>query len=348
MDDQTWKKAILSVNSRVKDVIRSLELSGTKISLIVNPKDKFIGTITDGDIRRFIIKKTNINEPIKNLVKKKCLTIPNGLNKNQILKLMEKHKVNQIPIVDKYKNIHGLVTLEEILSIESKKNIFFIMAGGKGLRLGDLTKDTPKPMLKVGNKPMIERVISNAKKNGFNNFLLSVNYKKNKIINYFKNGSKFDIKINYIKEDNNKPLGTAGSLSYLPKTELPVIVSNADVISDIDYGDLLNFHYENKSHFTVVTASNEIETLFGQVELKNNKIVGIKEKPIIKIQVAAGIYVINSNLTKYVKRGAYLNMNELILKLIKKNKKIFSYSINGSWSDLGSKEDFISIQNKYN
>ena len=343
-----WKKAILPLNSQVKDAIRSLELSGTKIVLIVNAKGKFIGTITDGDIRRFIIKKTNINEPINNLINKNCQTILESVTKNKIIQLMNLYKINQIPIIDRFKNIKGLITLEEILSIKTKNNLFFIMAGGKGLRLGDLTKKIPKPMLKVGDKPMIERVIENAKRGGFVNFLLSVNYKKNKIINYFKDGSKLEIKIDYIKESMKKPLGTAGSLSYLPKTKHPVVVSNADVLTDIDYDELLNFHNENKSDFTVVTASNKIETLFGQVELKSNKIVGIKEKPVIKILVAAGIYVFNPGVVKYLKKRTKINMNELILKLISKNKKVYSYSINGDWTDLGNREDYFNIQNKYN
>ena len=343
-----WKKAILSHNSKVKDAIRCLELSGTKIVLIINSKGKFIGTITDGDIRRFIIKKTNINESIKNLINKNCCTLVEGATRNKIIQSMNQHKVNQIPIIDKFKNIKGLITLEEILSIKAKNNLFFIMAGGKGLRLGDLTKKTPKPMLKVGNKPMMERVIENAKKSGFVNFLLSVNYKKNKIINYFKNGSSLDIKISYIRESLKTPLGTAGSLSYLPKTKHPVVVSNADILTDIDYDELLNFHSEQNSDFTVVTASNKIETLFGQVEIKNKRIVGIKEKPIINIQVAAGIYVLNPSICKYLKKKTKVNMNELILKLIDKNKKVYSYSINGDWSDLGNREDYINIQNKYN
>ena len=214
------------------------------------------------------------------------------------------------------------------------------MAGGFGKRLLPITKNIPKPMIKVGNKPILEHIINRAKYNGFDNFVISVHYLSKKIIKYFGDGKKLNVKIKYIIE--KKPYGTAGALRFLKeKTSLPVVVCNGDVLSNINFNSLLNFHKQNKSDMSVVIRSLVSKNPFGMVKLKNNKIIGFEEKKDLVMHINAGIYVINQKLLKLISTKKKTDMSDYILLLIKNKKRIHSFMLNDNWIDIGTKENLI-------
>ncbi len=329
-----WKKAVLNYDVSIFDALKNLEKSGFQIVLVVDKKNKFVGTLTDGDIRNGIIKGINLNSKIMNLVNKKPVILYENSSYEEALILMNKKKINHIPII-KNKKIFGIYTRANFQKyfIFEKKNIFFIMAGGRGKRLKPLTDKTPKPLLVYKNKKLIEHTILKAKKAGFKNIFISVNYLKDKIISFLGEGKNYNLTINYIEEI--KKLGTAGSLAHLRnKTNLPIIITNCDIISSINFSQLLDFHKNQKSDLTVVIKEFESKNPFGEIKIKKKRIVNIIEKPISLSYINAGIYVINPNLLRYIPKNKLFDMNLLIALLNQKNKNVIPYPITSKWMDV--------------
>ena len=213
---------------------------------------------------------------------------------------MVKNKIQQIPVVNKSKKIVGLYLWDEVLSHKKIPNTMVIMAGGKGTRLGKYTKNCPKPLLKVNGKPMLERIIVRAKLQGFENFNINkLSWTNGK--DYFSNGDKWNIKINYIKE--HKPLGTGGGIRLIsPKPKLPFVVSNCDIMTDINYGELLNFHYNHNAVATMAVRSHEWENPYGVVQTKGIDIIGFEEKPVVRSHINAGVYVLEPLAINVIKK----------------------------------------------
>ena len=259
-------------------------------------------------------------------------------NKNDLYNYenLFKQKVFCIPVLEKAKNYFFLIKKYEL--IKNFKNTIFLMAGGKGKRLYPLTKNTPKPMLKIKDVPIIERVIVNFKEQGFTNFVISINYLGSKIKKYLKNGERLNVKIEYIEE--KKFLGTAGSLSLLNKNKInfPIILTNSDLISNIDYEELLSFHLKNKSDLTVCVKNQIFEMPYGEIRLNARKINKIVEKPYSNSIINAGVYVLSKTVLKYLIINKKLMMNDLINKLIEKKGKVLSFPIYENWIDVGNKD----------
>lgn len=343
-----WKNSILSQNASIKSAIKSLNKNALQIILAINNSKQFVGTLTDGDIRRALIKNSNLNRSIKKIINKKPIIAFKSTSEMKMKNLMIQNNIKQLPIIsEKNKKILGLKTWSEQNFEKKIKNKFFIMAGGRGRRLMPYTKNCPKPMLKLRGKPILEHILTKAKIEGFHNFTLSINYLGNKIKTFFKNGSNWDVQINYINEKT--PLGTAGSLFLLkPRPKEPFIVCNADIVTDIKFSEILNFHKVNKADITLAVKIFEMNNPYGVVKLNGNKISGFKEKPIFKSYVNAGVYVINPSIFNYIKleKNQYLDINELILRLVKKSKRILAYPAYEKWQDIGKKKDYIKEKKK--
>jgi len=267
--------------------------------------------------------------------------------KNQSIYLKKKIETSNeylicIPIVNKKKEIIDFQYSEVIKKI--KKNYIFLMAGGKGTRLMPLTKKLPKPLLKIKGVPIIEKIILNFRDQGFKNFIISVNYLGYKIKRYLGKGKKLKVNISYIHEKNT--LGTAGSLSLIDikKIKFPIIVTNSDLISEIDYNNLIDYHNNKKSDLTICSKNKVFEMPYGEIIQYHDQVKKIIEKPSIYHLVNAGVYVVNKALIKNLKKNKKLMMNELITHQLKKNKKVFSYPIYENWIDIGNKGDFYSYR----
>ena len=336
-----WKSAILNKNCSIFEAIKNLEKTAIQIVLVTDIKKNFIGTLTDGDIRNGILKGIKLNLPIHKLMNKKPIIIQKKISEEYAFQLMKKNSINHLPIIQK-KKIVGLYQSTVKQDLLVLKNIFVIMAGGKGKRLLPLTRYTPKPLLTYKKKLLIEHILQKIKETGLSSVYISVNYLKDKIIKKLKKGSNYDLKIDYIRE--KKALGTAGCLSYLKgKTKEPIFVSNCDVITDMSYLKLLDFHIKKKSDLTVVIKEHQSINPFGQIKIKDSKILNIIEKPISLSYINAGIYVINPKILKLIDNKKELDMNGLISKLLLLKKKIVPYPITDKWSDVS---EYLKINNK--
>lgn len=341
-----WKKNILDKDCTIYDAIKLLNLSFYKIVLIVDEKKKLLGTITNGDIRRILIKGYTKKDSIIYALNKKPITSKKKFNQKSILNLMIKNKINAIPLLRSNKKVIGLYVLAQKNEIKLNDTLIVIMAGGKGKRLLPLTKNIPKPMLKISGKPMAERLLLKASNEGFKNFIFSVNYLHKKITSFFLDGKKWNTKINYIVE--KKPLGTAGSLSLLKleKRINTIIVINCDVVTKLKLKDFLVFHKSHKQIATVASIIHETKSQFGIIKTKGSRLVEIVEKPVQKNYVNAGIYAFNKNILKYVPKNQRIDINEVFRKIIMRKKKIIVYPLHEPWADVGMHNDLKKINKK--
>ena len=331
-------KVLINKNKSIGLALKKLNKNSMQILFVVGNNKKLLGTITDGDIRRGFINKLTLNDNVEKIYNKNFLFINENLSYENAKLIMQSNSIRCLPILDKEKKIINFFSLEQS-DIPKKKNIFLIMAGGFGKRLLPITRKIPKPMLKIGNKPILEHIITKAKNEGFENFIISVHYLSKKIIEYFKDGEKFGVKISYIKE--KVPLGTAGALRFLKKkTSHPIIVCNGDVLSDISFSNLLNFHTQKRksSDMTVAIRRLVSKSPYGVIKLNETRIVGFEEKMNIAMNINAGIYIINHKLLNEfnIKK---IDMSDYISLLVSKKKRVYGYKMNDNWIDIGTKEN---------
>lgn len=338
---KNWKKTLLKKSSAIHSAIKSLSDSGFQIVLVVSKDLKLIGTITDGDIRKGLLNGLSTNDPINKIVNRNCITASPSTSEYMMKKIMQKNTILQLPLVGKNKKVIGLKVWDELFFDEQEKQIknkIVIMAGGKGKRMLPYTRKCPKPLLRLANKPILEHILIKAKSEGFDDFIFSINYLGHMIKKFFENGKNWGVHIKYIEE--KFPLGTAGSLSLLNlKPKLPFVVCNGDIISEISFKKLLNFHLENKAVATMAVKPHELRNPYGVVKIKGNGIIDLKEKPISRSYVNAGVYIFDPIVLKYLKKNKVLDMNTLFQSLIRKSKRVIAYTAYESWSDVGKPAD---------
>jgi len=335
----SWKKILIKPTDSLEHAIKILHEGGARITLVCDKNDKLLGTVTDGDIRRALINKLTMKSEVKIVMNNNPIKASKDFSKQELLQLMTSKSLIHMPIVDENGEICGLETIEHLISSPLYKNPVFLMAGGFGKRLHPLTENTPKPLLKIGGRPIIETIIRQFIDHGFNEFYISTHYKSEQIREYFKDGSQYGVNIKYVHEDT--PLGTAGSLGLLPDnvSSLPIIVMNGDLLTKVDFEDLLDFHNSSESDATMCIREYDVQVPFGVVELYEGKIAKILEKPLHKFFVNAGIYVLNSNLVKKVDGKSYLDMPDFLENELK-NKGINAFPIHEYWQDIGRIEEY--------
>ena len=339
-----YKKTIIKENSKIKDVIKNINKSELKISIVVNKKKNFVGIINDGDIRRGLISGLNLNSQIKKIINRSPLIVSDNVNEKKIKVKMEKNQIFHVPIINQSKKIVGIYCYEPTDKNVKFSNTVVIMSGGVGSRLRPITYKTPKALVKINNKPLLHYIINNIKSSGFKNFVISTGYKSKKIINYFKNGKKLGVKIQYVKE--KKPLGTAGALSLIKnKLKEDFIVTNCDVISHVDYYNLLDFHKKNNAYMTIAAREFESRSDFGEIFSQGINVRNIVEKPVKKTIVNAGIYIFNKKALSDLKYNVRIDINEFIKILLKKRKKIILCPIHERWLDVGTKSSYKTAKN---
>jgi dTDP-glucose pyrophosphorylase len=342
-DSQSWLKTLLPLGSTVQHAISSLENSGTQIVLAVSQNNKLAGTLTDGDIRRAFLKGLTLDSIIDDIIHKTPLAVPPDISRDLVLQLMKINKIHQLPIVDHEGIAIGLHVWDYIIETEAVDNMIVVMAGGKGSRLKHHTENCPKPMLEVGGKPMLEHIIQRAAANGFHRFVISLHYLGHMIENYFGDGRKFGVEITYLRETS--PLGTAGCLSLLnERPELPFIVTNGDVITDIHYNEFLDFHNRHEANATMAVRHHEIQNQFGVVRTNGVEIVSFEEKPIYRSHVNAGIYVLNPDVLKHLEFQQHCDMPTLFERVKSNSGKTIVYPMHEPWLDVGRPEDLATAR----
>ncbi|MBU3193972.1 nucleotidyltransferase family protein [Clostridium algidicarnis] len=326
----------------IRQAIQSIDLGVRGIVLLVNEDELLIGTITDGDIRRAILRGVQLDDSIENVVHYNPISVKKDITKEEMKDIFIKKAVKHIPIVDINNKVIDLISINDILLPEGKDNLVIIMAGGLGTRLKELTKEIPKPMLRVGKDPILQHIINNFKQYGYNKLVLSVNYKADIIENYFQDGYAYGVKIQYVRE--KKRLGTGGGIKLAKDyIESPFFVTNGDIFTSLNVEDMMSFHIRNKFDITVGVRKYYFEVPYGVINLEKNVIKSIEEKPSVEYLINGGVYCINPDIIDYIPDDKYYEITDLINKCIKEGKKVGSYEIKDYWMDIGKVEDYYKV-----
>ena len=336
---EPWRKTLLAPDATLQQAILSLDTSALQIAMVVGPEDDLIGTLTDGDIRRGLLRGLDMHSPVAPIVNREPLVVPPHLEREMVLQLMQANKVRQLPVVDGQRRVLGLHVWDELLVPVQRPNTMVIMAGGQGVRLRPYTERCPKPMLPVGGKPMLEHIIERARAEGFQRFVLAVHYLGHMIEEYFRDGSRWKINIEYLREE--APLGTAGALGLLhSRPDVPLIVTNGDVLTDIHYGELLDFHNHHGASATMAVRLHEWQHPFGVVRTSGVDIVGFEEKPVIKSHINAGVYALDPSVLEHMDKGMHCDMPTLFGKLQERGLRTVVYPMHEPWLDVGRIDDY--------
>jgi dTDP-glucose pyrophosphorylase/predicted transcriptional regulator len=335
-----WSKVTLKTSDSLETAIEVLNTGGLKITLVVDIKGKLLGTITDGDIRRALIKQLGMDCLVKDVMNSSPTTALFSDAPDLVMSIMKSKNLLHIPIIDKDSMLIGLETIQHLTYGKKYNNPVLLMAGGFGTRLHPLTDDTPKPLLSVGNRPILEIIIERFIKAGFHNFFISTYYKAQKIQEHFGNGSDWGVKIEYINEDT--PLGTAGAIGILPKNlpKLPILMMNGDVLSMVNFENLLAFHQAQDGIATMCIREYEVQIPYGVVNIDKKQAKSIIEKPLQKFFVNAGIYVLEPEIVHKVSPNASVNMPNLLEQQINEGETVSIYPIHEYWLDVGQMEEF--------
>jgi len=341
-----WKKILVSPYSLIVNVIKLIDESSLQIALVVDENNRLRGTVTDGDIRRGILKGISLTEPVEKIMCQQPSVARMSDGRDNILALMKNKRLRQIPVVDETNHVLGLEVWDKIIQITERDNVVVLMAGGLGSRLGHLTSNCPKPLLMVGGKPVLETILENCRGYGFHKFFISVNYKAEMIKNYFLDGSRWRVKIDYITE--SKRLGTAGALGLLPiVTSQPLIVVNADLLTKVNFQQLLDFHYEHQAMATMCVREYDFQVPYGVVNIDKHRLIGIEEKPLQRFFVNAGIYVLEPTSLKYIPKNEFIDMPAFFEKLIERRHETIAFPIREYWLDIGRSDDYDRANGEY-
>ena len=340
-------RIILNPTDVMRKAIEVLDNEALRIVLVADNNQQLLGTITDGDIRRAIINHKGMDTPIKEIMHKDPVVVSSSDSQDSILSLMKRLNILQVPVVNDKREIIGLEILHDLLINKKHENPVFLMAGGFGTRLYPLTKNKPKPLLKVGSQPILERILKQFINAGFFKFYISIHYKAEMIKNYFGDGSKWGVDISYIYED--EPLGTAGALGLLPKDDinLPLIMMNGDLLTNVNFRKLLDYHNTHGGKATMCIREYDVQVPYGVIETKGQQITNIIEKPVHKFFVNAGIYILEPKLVKQIEENKYLDMPELLEQQINAGERVNSFPLHEYWLDIGRIEQFEQAQADY-
>lgn len=343
--DEPWHKALLFADATLQDAVRNLDDSGLQIALVISKAGALLGTITDGDIRRGLLRGLSLSSPIDSVVHPDPMVVPPEFGGDPVLQLMRANNVRQLPVVDENQRVVGLHVLDELMAPKQRPNLMVIMAGGMGTRLRPHTENCPKPLLPVAEKPMLEHIIERAKAEGFTHFVLAIHYLGHMIEDHFGNGERLQVQIDYLREQS--PLGTAGALGLLnPRPDAPFVVTNGDVLTDIHYGELLDFHIRHDAAATMAVRVHEWQHPFGVVQTQGVDIVGFEEKPMARSHINAGIYALVPDALSVLNAGAHCDMPALFERLQAKARRTVAYPMHEPWLDVGRPDDLAVANNR--
>ncbi|AZZ91275.1 CBS domain-containing protein [Hahella sp. KA22] len=342
-----WRQVLIQPQASIEQAIEVIEKATLRIALVVDEQQRLLGTVTDGDVRRALINHTPLSASVVRIMESEPKVAEINDSRARILSIMERRKLLHIPIVDSQRRVVGLETLLNIAQQPRYDNPVMLMAGGLGTRLRPLTNNCPKPLLKVGNKPILENILESFASSGFSNFYISVYYKPEMVMDYFGDGSKWGVNIQYVRE--NTPLGTGGALGLLPNDmpDLPVLVMNGDILTRVNFEHLLRFHQQQRGAATLCVREYEFQVPYGVVQAEDQRITSIVEKPTHSYFVNAGIYVLEPQVIRDIKPEQHLDMPTLLQQLMECRKDVAMFPIHEYWLDIGRMNDFEKAQKDY-
>jgi len=349
---EDYTQTFVTINTPIFDVIRIVNETVFRIALVVTEDSKLVGTITDGDVRRGLLSGATLEDPVSKIMFRTPHTVKEGTSDKNIYELMMDYSILQVPVVDDNNCVVGCEFRDDLReklshSPEDKDDIWVVlMLGGLGKRLFPLTENLPKPMLEVGGKPLLETILRRFADQGFQRFFFSVNFKADIIRDYFGDGSRFGVTIDYLEED--KPMGTAGALYHLPaKPPAPFIVMNGDILTDISFVDLSEFHFQHNVMGTMCVGEYKTEIPYGIVKNSGVELQTIIEKPTESYFINAGIYVLDPEILDLVGENNYMDMPQLFEQIAEKGEKSVIYPIHEYWKDIGSPDDLEQARKEY-
>lgn len=336
---KSWQNVLVKPDHSIKETIAAIDAHSLQIALVVDDNRHLLGTVTDGDVRRGLLRGVSLDDKTNTIMNPRPTVARQGQSRQSILSIFQKTMLHHLPVLDEQGCIVGLEVVDDLLRPDGQDNWIVLMAGGLGTRLHPLTNACPKPMLKVGDTPILEMILKSFAEQGFTKFFISVNFKAQMFEEYFGDGSRWNVEIQYLREQER--MGTAGSLSLLPELpDRPLIVMNADLITKINFGQLVDFHTQSGSKATMAVREYDFQIPYGVVRLENERIVNIDEKPVQRFFVNAGIYVLSPEIVSMVPPQGVFNMTTLFEELMKKNVNTTVFPIREYWLDIGQMSDF--------
>lgn len=317
--------------------------------MVVDEQDKLLGTVTDGDIRRSILNEITPDRAVRDIMNPNPVTAPPTSTRREQLDRMAKAVIHHLPLVDDQQKIVGLVMREQLLETKEvqKPNSVVLLAGGRGERLKPLTDNVPKPLLPIGGRPILETAVSRLVEHGLNQIYLSVNHMSSQVKDHFGNGRQLKADITYLEESS--PLGTAGCLGLInDQLDHALLVMNGDIITTIDYTNMLAYHDEQGADITVATRQLAVELPYGIVELDDGVLQSVVEKPTHEFNICAGIYIISPDVISAIEPNKRLDMPELLSSSLATGKRVVGFPMHEYWIDVGRLEDFQRAANEYN
>lgn len=335
---EKWRQVMLPSNATIQRAIKTLDLVGIRIILITNADGQLAGTVSDGDIRRGLLRGLDLDSSIESIVYDNPLVVPPKLPRDTVLHLMTANKIQQIPVVDEQRRVVGLHLWDEVTGLLPRSNVMVVMAGGKGTRLAPHTENCPKPMLPIAGRPMLEHIVERAKAEGFSRFIFAIHYLGHMIVEHFGDGRRFGVEVSYLNETS--PLGTAGALSLMhPRQSESFIVTNGDLLTDIRYGDLLDFHSRYEAAATMAVRLHEWQHPFGVVHTDGVDIVGFEEKPVARTHINAGVYALDPSALDVLTENAPCDMPTVFERLQATGRRTVAYPMHEPWMDVGRPAD---------
>lgn len=338
-----WKKILLRPDQPIRDALEVIDRESLRIALVVSDDLHLLGVVTDGDVRRGLLRNHTLFSPVKDVMNCSPFTAKIGSPRKDLVKFMQQKQLLAVPLLDNG-IVAGVEALQRVEAFSKYQNPVFLMAGGFGTRLRPLTDNCPKPLLKVGDKPILEILLNSFIKSGFVNFYISTHYLPEMIQEYFGDGSKWNVNISYVHEE--VPLGTGGALGLLPDSvpDLPLILINGDVLTNVDFESVLAFHNKHSAAATMCVRDYEYQVPFGVINGEGNKIISMVEKPIQRFFVNAGIYIISPRIRLSVTHNTRIDMPTLLEQFISKKESVMMFPIHEYWLDIGRMEDYQRAQ----
>lgn len=346
MSQQPVKELFVTPDSTIGEVVACIDRSGKiSIALVVDEHGRLINTLSDGDVRRGLLAGFDLDDCASALLEIKARTphpvpvaAPVGTSETELLRMMQLQAVRQIPLLETDGVVSGIVSLAQLLPQATRELRAVVMAGGFGTRLRPLTDDTPKPMLPLGGRPLLEYVIEQLKSTGISRVVVATHYRPEKITSHFGDGSAFGVDIEYLRED--VPLGTGGALGLLRRSDDPLLVINGDVLTGMDFRSMFAYHQENRADMTVGVRRYEMKVPYGVVDCDGERVRGLREKPEISFFVNAGVYLLEPTVLDLVQPHQHLNMTDLVTQLVDAGNSVVSYPICEYWIDIGQHDDY--------
>lgn len=332
-------KLYIKPDRSIKDTLDTIDRGARGIALVVDEDGRLIGTVTDGDIRRAILKGVQLDEEVSMIMNENFTFVTENYSKLLVENIFTRKSIAQIPVLDDNMRVVDVIFYHDFYQRQSRNNFVVIMAGGLGTRLAPLTREMPKPMLRVGARPILETIIEQLKSYGFSNIILSVNYKGDIIEDYFQDGSNFGVNITYIRE--NKRLGTAGALK-LAKEYLKdsFFVVNGDILTKVNFEQFMQFHKQHQNKITIGTRKYELQIPYGVVSIEEQNVTELVEKPTVNYFINGGMYCLESEVLDFIPEDQYYDITQLINETMDSQMKVGSFPITEYWMDIGQMEDY--------